>query len=341
MSPFEWRDLYVKRFDIDADCRIATAGSCFAQHIGDRLRRSGFNYLDFEAPPPSLPAARHADFGYGLFSARYGNIYTARQLLQLYREAFGKFQPAERIWKKDGRVHDPYRPGIEPEGFSNDEELQTLRRFVHLPAVRDVFTKSDVFVFTLGLTEAWVSKLDGAVFPTCPGTVAGRFDEAVHEFHNFGFAEIHADMVALIAAARKVNPTLKFLLTVSPVPLTATASDQHVLVATTYSKSVLRAVAGALYEQYDFVDYFPSYEIVTASAMRGALYRPDLRTVTADGVDQVMKHFFAQHPPPAPLPAGAPGPAASASDEAARDFQRELGEFRAVCDDEKLDPVRP
>ncbi|WP_339375331.1 hypothetical protein [Paracoccus yeei] len=34
------------------------------------------------------------------------------------------------------------------------------------------------------------------------------------------------------------------LLTVSPVPLAATTTDNQVLVPTTYSKSVLRSVAG-------------------------------------------------------------------------------------------------
>ena len=40
------------------------------------------------------------------------------------------------------------------------------------------------------------------------------------------------------------TPKLRILLTVSPVPLTATAGDDHVLLATTYSKSVLRAGRG-------------------------------------------------------------------------------------------------
>ena len=342
LNPFEWRDLYIKRFPIAPDAKIATAGSCFAQHIGRQLRLRGFNYLDAEPPPPSLPAHRHADFGYGLFSARYGNIYTARQLLQLHREAFYRFRPEERTWAKDGRVYDPFRPNVEPDGFVSADELRALRKHVHLPAVREVFLNCDVFIFTLGLTEAWISKRDGAVFPTCPGTIAGEFDPALHEFHNFGFAEIHSDMVAFIEAARAANPDMKLLLTVSPVPLTATASDQHVLSATTYSKSVLRAVAGALYQDYDFVDYFPSYEIVTAPAMRGELYQPDMRNVTARGVDHVMSHFFAQHPPPvaeAPGKGARPDPVAARQERMAREVQADAAEFRAVCEDEKLDAV--
>ena len=56
---------------------------------------------------------------------------------------------------------------------------------------------------------------------------------------------------------------LRVVLTVSPVPLTATASDRHVLVANTYSKAVLRAVAEELYLESPYIDYVPSFELVT------------------------------------------------------------------------------
>ena len=37
-DPLTIADLYAKRFDIGKTDRIATAGSCFAQHIGARVR---------------------------------------------------------------------------------------------------------------------------------------------------------------------------------------------------------------------------------------------------------------------------------------------------------------
>jgi hypothetical protein len=82
------------------------------------------------------------------------------------------------------------------------------------------------------------------------------------------------------------------VLTVSPVPLTATATGRHALVATTHSKSVLRAAAGQLADERDDVDYFPSYEIISGFPYRAAFYEPNLRTVTPDGVAFVMRHFF-------------------------------------------------
>jgi hypothetical protein len=76
------------------------------------------------------------------------------------------------------------------------------------------------------------------------------------------------------------------------VPLTATASGQHVLSATSYSKSVLRAVAGQILADFRHVDYFPSYEIVTHPIYRGMFFAPNQRSVVQEGVDIVMQNFF-------------------------------------------------
>jgi hypothetical protein len=88
---------------------------------------------------------------------------------------------------------------------------------------------------------------------------------------------------------------LRILLTVSPVPLTATATNQHVLSATSYSKSVLRAVSGDLAQSDDAVDYFPSYEIITNQAARSAFYDHNLRSVRNAGVQTVMRTFLEAH----------------------------------------------
>lgn len=317
----EIRDWYTRKWPI-GDLAIATAGSCFAQHIGRRLKAGGFRYLDVEPAPGFLPPARHLDFGYGMYSARYGNVYTTRQLLQLLQRALGEFTPAETAWRSGSGWVDPFRPTIEPEPAGSTDELEALRR-AHLRAVARLFEQADLFVFTLGLTEVWLSRRDGAAYPLCPGTQGGEFDAAEHVFLNLGYEEVVADLEAFIARARSIRNDLKILLTVSPVPLAATAGPDHVVSATSYSKAVLRAAAGHLAAKHDFIDYFPSFEIVSSTPMRGAFFNPDLRTVVEDGVEHVMKQFFAQHPPPG-RPSGEARPATAPSPD------------DVVCDEEIL-----
>jgi GSCFA family len=278
---------------IDAHTKVATAGSCFAQHIARYLKNSGYCYYVAEPGHPILPAAVREQQNYGLFSARYGNIYTARQLWQLFERAYGRFEPAEEPWPKGDDIFDPFRPTTQPGGYISKEEL-LADRDQHLAAVRKMFETLDVFVFTLGLTECWRSRADGAVFPVCPGVEGGTFDPERYEFYNQPVEDVIADLTAFRNGLLEVNPEAQIIFTVSPVPLVATAEPgAHVLSATTYSKSVLRVAAEAM-RRFDNVHYFPSYEIITGAFNRGAYYAPDLRNVVEDGVAHVMR-LFMQH----------------------------------------------
>ena len=108
---------------IAATDAVATAGSCFAQHVARRLRDAGLRHLETETAHPMLSTETAERFGYGLFSARYGSIYTARQLLQLFRRAYGHFVPLDDAWPgEEGRLYDPFRPTIQPGGFPTRRE---------------------------------------------------------------------------------------------------------------------------------------------------------------------------------------------------------------------------
>lgn len=292
LQPTRFDPVIAPSFTISATAAVVTAGSCFAQHVARRLAESGYNFLVTEHAHPLVSADIAKSFNYGAFSARYGNIYNARQLRQLIDRAYGRFEPKEIAWKtNDGVFVDPFRPQIQPGGYVSRAELKR-DRFVHLAAVRRAFETMDVFVFTLGLTEAWVDRRDGAVFPLAPGVAGGRYDPELHDFANFGVDETTADLTASLEMLRAINPRLKILLTVSPVPLNATATDRHVFVATTYSKAVLRIAAENVANAFGDCDYFPSFEIITSPYARGAYYGPDCRDVIEPGVDHVMGCFF-------------------------------------------------
>jgi hypothetical protein len=314
-GPLDIADLWTPKWPIDQDAPVITAGSCFAGHIGRALLEEGMHWYDAEPPPPGLTLEQQSARGYRRFSFRTGNIYTAAALRQWIAWALGSRMPPGEIWEEDGRFYDPYRPTVEPEGFASPGELLRSRE-VTLAALRDALTEAEVFVFTLGLTEAWHDTTRDTVLPMCPGTVRGSFDADRHVLRNHTTSQVHEDLTQALAMARHVNPGLRTVLTVSPVPLTATATGRHALVATTFSKSVLRAAAGQLADEDDRVDYFPSYEIVTglpelpafpassddrkppntsgtpSSAGRRGFFEANLRTVRPEGVAFVMGHFF-------------------------------------------------
>jgi hypothetical protein len=271
-----------KRFHIEAGARIATAGSCFAQEVGKYLAKT---------PGVELLLAETTNQDQPLFSALYLNVYTVEQLLQLFDRAFGTFVPVDQAWQRsDGRYIDPFRPYVFPTGFSTGRDVLDAR-VSHLDRVRRVFSECSIFVFTLGLTESWRSKNDGAVFPVAPGVVDAQVDHSRYQFHNFKYAEVVASLRAFVTRLRSVNPPVRIILTVSPVPLIATYTPEHVLVAITYSKSVLLLACHKLEAEFRCVHYFPSYEIVSGAFTRASYYNNNLRTVTKAGVDHVMETF--------------------------------------------------
>ncbi len=270
-----------------------SAGSCFAANVRKYLDAWGLDYVVTERPHPQWPEAAEASF-YDAYSARYGNVYTARQMVQLLQRALRDFAPEEDHWvTPDGRFVDPFRPGITHRAYS----LPELRALTaqHLRAVKRAVEAATVFVFTLGLTEAWVSASDGAVFPACPGTVAGEYDPERHCFVNFSIGEVTADLDAMIRMLRKINPKIAVIVTVSPVPLVATASGRHVLVATAYSKSVLRVAADDVARRHKDVAYFPAYEMVLGPQHRESPFADDLRTVREPAVAEVMHGFHSAY----------------------------------------------
>jgi hypothetical protein len=333
-APFDVDPVTAWPFRIKRTDRVVAAGSCFAQHLSRELRARGFTLLVTEPAHPLVPEEIADACQYGVYSARYGNIYTTRQLLQLWRRAFGSFVPHEDVWEHQGRYIDPFRPTIQPDGFATLREYQADRR-QHFAAVRQAFRNMDVFMFTLGLTESWISRLDGAVFPICPGVVAGEFDPARHAFVNLSCAEVVADMTTFLAELRDINPDVRVILTLSPVPLVVTAEDRHVLVSNTWSQAVLRVAAEEVARQCGAA-YFPAYEIVTGAFSRGAYLADDLRSIRPEGMDHVTR-LFLRHA----TELGADDAPATQENAAAPDaFVPQVSAMvDAVCDDGRLEQI--
>ena len=320
-------DLYRPRFALTPETPVFTAGSCFAQHVGVAMKRAGLRVIDAEPAPRGMPPDTARRFGYGTYSARTGNIYTVRQFRQLVEEMLGLFTPALPAWERDGRYRDALRPSVEPEGLANPEQVAEMRAH-HLVALGRALQEAELCVFTLGLTEGWEHRETGTAYPTAPGTIAGAYDPDVFVFRSYGVADILEDFTALEAMLAELNPDLRWLLTVSPVPLAATASDDHVLTATMRSKAVLRVVCDMLRDRSDRIDYFPSYELVMSPAHPAGAFGPDLRSVRPEVVEGIMALFLGAH-------GMAPAPMGQHGDQVVDSMDD------ALCEDVLLDAFRP
>ncbi|MFD1951728.1 GSCFA domain-containing protein [Sphingomonas arantia] len=144
---------------------------------------------------------------------------------------------------------------------------------------------------------------------------------------------MRAGLIALLTTLKEINPGIRVVLTVSPVPLIATYEPRSVLVSTSYSKAVLRVAADEALRRFDWVDYFPSYEIITGSFSGGLYYEDDHREVNRLGVAHAMRCFVANF---------VEGAGQDAPDDAPRPpvSPRMAQPTDIVCDEETLDALR-
>lgn len=295
VSETPWADVFLgqpAKFRLSPAEPIASAGSCFARRIAEYLISTGYNYQLYESCHP-LMQAKSAEHGYGMFSCRYGNVYTTRQLRQLFEEALGVRPPIFHLGKlKSGAFVDLLRPNISQAGFGSVEEARADRLY-HLSRVRVMIEQMRTFVFTLGLTEAWADEARNVVYGSHPGVFVETLDASHVTPINLDYEEVMRDFEEVLGLLARHNRHggPRVILTVSPVALAATHQNSHVVTATSYSKSVLRAAAGKLAATRPEVEYFPSYEIFALSQSFGQFLAGDLRDVSRRGVGVAMRVF--------------------------------------------------
>jgi hypothetical protein len=272
------------KFKLRAGLRFFTIGSCFATHIGHALVRHGFEVdsLNLDVPGEYFDDPKYA-----------GPIalikFTAHSILnEMETNVLGKPAPDNGLVEvSPGLFWNPQLHKISPTTmeralFVKEQVRRTVSRIVD----------ADVVFITLGLTETWFDKTTGAVVNENPLRIrALRQKMDRFAFRNVGVVETLEVMEQVLRLIRESNRrNARFVLTVSPVPLLRTFTDQDVIVANSYSKSVLRVVAGMLAERHEYVDYFPSYEIVENSP-RPLAWRHDQRHVLMGMVDHVIRLF--------------------------------------------------
>jgi len=313
---------------------VVSAGSGFARHLPDYLRRHKLAYIVTESAHPIVPRATALACDYGGYSARYGDIYTSRQLLQLVRRAYGRLAVAEDRWERDGRYFDPFRPTIQPRGFGSAREHDADRR-QHLAAVRKAFGSASLIVVTLRDTTAWASRVDGAIYPVAPHQVLGARDADRYEEIELSAHDVVSDLTALLAELRERNAKVGLVLSVSPeLRPEAGVRDRR-------SKAVLCAAMRDM-ARLAGVEYFPAYELLVADSSSA----DEIAISSSDaGLERALQAFVqwarGVHVAPVAAGGGEEGDRRAREDVAIaahKQFLREAEALvRAACDDDPQD----
>jgi hypothetical protein len=288
------------RFKLRRDDKFYAIGSCFARGLEQFLAKHNIGVESAAPEFAKLQPAKTRVTALG-FTNKY-NTYSILNELRWALDPNATFplrsiaQLTETTW---------YDPHTNPTlNFIGLEE--TLERRALMQTVTKRIRNCRAVIVTLGLAEVW-RDVQTDVFVNCtPLAVAYtlkpsaapslfRLEPDRYEFHLTGFAQNLANLEAIHALlSRYGHPDFHIVVTVSPVPLMNTFSTMDIVVANTWAKSLLRAVAQEWAAAHANVDYFPSYEIVQNSD-RAAVWEPDLRHVRSAGVQYIMELFLQKY----------------------------------------------
>lgn len=239
---------------IDYRSRILSLGSCFSQHISERLQKMKFHA---ESSPSGI-----------LF-----NPASIARALEMY--ASGEGISAEDL-HSDGDVWYSYDFHSSLSSTSRDEALAGMRRAVERGSA--ALRRADWVMVTLG--TAWVYRLrsTGRVAANCHKRPASEFSREM----------LDSERVAQILGRAIEGPLSgkNVLLTVSPVRHLGDGLQQNFL-----SKAVLRIAAQQCADLYSGVYYFPSFEILNDDLRDYRFYADDMVHPSTSALDYVWEKF--------------------------------------------------
>jgi hypothetical protein len=262
--------------------RVFTIGSCFARNIEEALVDEG---LDVETSKYAIPESEWPGRSNGILN-KYHPYAMLNELVWALTDREFPYDSAFVETAKDQWI-DLHLPG--PAHPVARERVVARRR--EICELYKQVRHCNVVMITPGLVEAWWDKqaqyyTDRTILRGTVSQYPDRF-----EFHVLSFEEVHgalSEMVRLLKA--HCPPDLRIFVTVSPVPLGATFTSKDVLIANTYSKSVLRAAIEQIVCEHERVEYFPSFESVTLSD-RDSVFGNDFIHVKDEAVREIIGRF--------------------------------------------------
>ena len=285
------------KFKIGKETKIFTLGSCFAREIEERLHSSGLRIMNMNY---SLPE-KYRISGRWLNNDEYRknglttenersilNKYSIRSMIDAIQIAtrLDKIDIEKYLIEQNGKFLNPYQHLPLPLDKSEAIEL-FLTSMAQFKKVSD----SELFVITLGQTELWFDNNTRKYINGSPPTLGHNKNDSRFELHIPNISEVMEDLRELVCIIKDRSAIAQIILTVSPVPFSRTFSPEDAITSNSVSKSMLLIAARDLADKLDYVDYYPSFEMVTSSN-RSWAYEPDMVHVMPRCVEQVVSHFI-------------------------------------------------
>lgn len=236
---------------------IFSIGSCFSTMIGEKLAERKFPILNNP----------------------FGTLFNPISIAQVMEDAALEMPiNTDMILVRDG-LYLHFGMHSDVVAYSQD----SLERLIHKKQqqTKQVLENASHILITFG--TAWIYEYgnDGQIVANCHKQPADLFEKRL--LHP---DEIQKSFSGFFNILRQINPAVHVLLTVSPVRHTKDGIPEDRL-----SKSILRLAAHDLTETYDFVQYFPAYEIMMDDLRDYRFYKEDMIHPNAQAEEYIWERF--------------------------------------------------
>ncbi|WP_420581004.1 GSCFA domain-containing protein [Reichenbachiella sp.] len=234
------------------DDNILTIGSCFSDNIGGKLKENKFSVL---ANP-------------------LGTVYNPISIFKLLGSEdlnATKFVEVGGLW---------YHLDFHSQFNGRDRKtLETLLR-LKLQEVREFVRTAKAVIITLGTSFVYERKDSRDVVANCHKIPQSKFEKRL-----LGLDEMKAAFIELRSTLLAINPSLRFVFTVSPVRHIKDGIAENQL-----SKSLLRVLCHEL-SQDTQVSYFPAYEMMMDDLRDYRFYKTDMIHPSEMAEDYIWDKF--------------------------------------------------
>ncbi|NLV53223.1 MAG: GSCFA domain-containing protein [Bacteroidales bacterium] len=249
-------DIPASDWKLSSGAKVLLVGSCFADEMGQKMQRGGFEVM------------------VNPFGTLYNPASIAASLLRSLSEREYMMDSPELVRGEQDLV---WHSWMHHSTFSSSEKeklVAKMNKTMHI--VADFLREADVLIVTLGTAFIYRLKKTGALVANCH-----KQKDTLFTRERMSAYDIADQWQTLLMLLHSVNPQLKILFTVSPV-----RHKRDGFHANQISKGILLQAV----DEMD-VDYFPSYEIMMDELRDYRFYADDMIHPSARAVEYIWQRF--------------------------------------------------
>lgn len=245
-------------FDINHKRYIMSFGSCFSEHMGNRLTENKFR---IQTNP-------------------FGVLYNPHSISSVIRRVFSdtRFTEQEIVFHNN-----LYQSFMHHGSFSSPDKTECLKKInASFSNAAKFIQQTDLFLITFGTSYIFNHKSTGKIVANCHKFPADTFIRK-----RLTVTEIVDDWNEIIRLLQKANPNVKIIFTVSPIRHWKDGAHENQL-----SKAVLHLAIDELTNIFgQSTTYFPAYEILIDELRDYRFYAEDMMHPSHTAVNYIWQRF--------------------------------------------------